>query len=222
MDRDDIGGITDGSVRFRLEIRQQPQNARESSEVLVDRRVINPPPIVQVVIESSRLSEDSIREYLHFKYQMVAEILDETGVEDMSKYDAKEGRPGRRMVGKRVLAMSITAKDDDDNLGCFFIFEDISVRVIGVYRLKFSLLMIDPSRFEQQRHVPFLASIVSNSFTVYKPKDFPGMSPNSPLTIRLRQAAEFWVQIRNTRRAPQTTGPKVSVKEQNDDDTDGD
>ncbi len=53
--------------------------------------------------------------------------------------------------------------------GIFFVFTDVSVRIEGVFRLKFTLLnLADPSD-------SLLASCISKPFTVYSKRKFPGM-----------------------------------------------
>ncbi|KAG0747910.1 hypothetical protein G6F57_005416 [Rhizopus arrhizus] len=71
-------------------------------------------------------------------------------------------------------------KDLDGRDGGFFIFSDISVRLEGVYRLKFTLFEIEGNLVNR------LCSILSDPFKVYLPKNFPGMSDQG-VRIRVRK-----------------------------------
>ncbi|ORY02697.1 hypothetical protein K493DRAFT_207904, partial [Basidiobolus meristosporus CBS 931.73] len=78
-------------------------------------------------------------------------------------------------------------KDTNNSEGGFFVFPDISVRLEGYFRLRFSLYEIDGSS------VSYASSTVSDVFTVYPPKQFPGMSES---TLLSRYFAEQGVRIR--------------------------
>ncbi|RKP38548.1 velvet factor, partial [Dimargaris cristalligena] len=75
-----------------------------------------------------------------------------------------------------VVSSIYHAKDTDNVEGAFFVFPDISVRVEGTYRLKFSLFEIVGSV------VYFCKSVLSSPFTVYSAKKFPGMDPSTSLS----------------------------------------
>ena len=76
--------------------------------------------------------------------------------------------------------------DDDNNEGCFFCFPDLSCRTPGTFRLKFSLVVLNPLRMRPGAAAPIVATAMSEVFTVYNAKDFPGMSASTPLTKRLK------------------------------------
>jgi len=68
----------------------------------------------------------------------------------------------------------------------FFVFTDLSVRKAGVYRLKFRLTDWGVVE-ETDQPQPILAEALSEPFTVYSSKDFPGMRESSNLTEQLRK-----------------------------------
>ncbi|KAI8808607.1 velvet factor-domain-containing protein [Cladochytrium replicatum] len=80
------------------------------------------------------------------------------------------------LVGSLVSPCHVLA-DVDGNKGMFFVFSDISVRVGGKYRLKF--LLYDVKAGDMSR---YKASVMSDVFTVYHPKEFPGMADSTPLS----------------------------------------
>lgn len=73
-------------------------------------------------------------------------------------------------------------KDDGNSNGshesAYFVFADVSVKIEGLYRLRFSLFEL--KNFEQQ--CTYLQSIISTPFWVHSPKSWPGMPKSSPLT----------------------------------------
>lgn len=88
-------------------------------------------------------------------------------------------------MGQLVASPSV-AKDEHDVEGCFFCFPDLSCRTHGKYRLRFVLMRIDPHNLHVGGFSPILTDVLSDVFTVYTAKDFPGMRPSSALTRALK------------------------------------
>ncbi|KAG5931029.1 hypothetical protein E4U53_001987 [Claviceps sorghi] len=173
-------------IRFKLSMRQQPQAARACGFGDRDRRVIDPPPIVQLFIDSQSLTRDEARLYLRYEsYVMNCSICDETGTRDAS-FMPEEYQHQRRLMGS-LIGTPFVGQDDRGEEGCFFCFSDLSCRTPGTFRLKFTLIMIDPSRAGQVRHFPVLNELLSDVFHVYSAKEFPGMLPSSSLAKRLKE-----------------------------------
>ncbi|KAI9166820.1 RYP2-like protein [Paramyrothecium foliicola] len=172
-------------IKFRLRLRQQPKAARSCGFGERDRRVIDPPPIVELMIESPTLSEEEIRTYRCYEsYIMSCSIWDESGQRDAS-YMPEEYRHQRRLMGSLV-GTPFVGKDEHGKEGCFFTFSDLSCRTPGSFRLKFSVIMIDPIRAGMIRHFPILTEVQSDVFTVYNAKDFPGMVASTQLAHSLK------------------------------------
>ncbi|CAJ0854569.1 6700_t:CDS:2 [Entrophospora sp. SA101] len=74
-----------------------------------------------------------------------------------------------------------------DEYGGFFVFGDISIRVEGRYRLRFSLFEVI------KNEVIHLQSIISDIFTIYSAKAFPGASESTFLS---RSFSDQGVRIR--------------------------
>jgi hypothetical protein len=172
-------------IQFRLRLRQQPKAARSCGFGERDRRVIDPPPIVELVIESPTLTEEEIRTYRCYEsYVTTCSIWDESGKRDAS-YMPEEYRHQRRLMGSLV-STPFVGKDEHGKEGCFFTFSDLSCRTPGSFRLQFSVMMIDPIRAGAIRHFPTLTQIQSDIFTVYNAKDFPGMVASTQLAHSLK------------------------------------
>ncbi|KAI8615786.1 velvet factor [Chytriomyces sp. MP71] len=78
-------------------------------------------------------------------------------------------------------------RDLDNKDGAFFVFPDLSVRMEGSYRLKFSLFEIINTEMY------YCTSIISNPFNVYSAKKFPGMEESTFLS---KAFAEQGLKIR--------------------------
>ncbi|KAH7232753.1 velvet factor, partial [Fusarium tricinctum] len=78
------------------------------------------------------------------------------------------------LIGILISTLFIN-KDKYSEKGCFFYFLDLSCRIARLFRLKLSLTKIDPAPIIEMRRFPVLAEDNSDIFTVYAPKDFPGI-----------------------------------------------
>ncbi|KAH8674012.1 velvet factor-domain-containing protein, partial [Xylariales sp. PMI_506] len=90
----------------------------------------------------------------------------------------------RRLMGT-VVASPFVGEDENGVKGCFFCFPDLSCRTPGTFRLRFSFVVMpsDPSIGSRTKISAFA---MSDKFTVYHAKDFPGMTPSSALTKKLK------------------------------------
>ncbi|KAI3337128.1 hypothetical protein HD806DRAFT_518072 [Xylariaceae sp. AK1471] len=170
---------------YRINIRQQPVAARSCGYGERDRRVIDPPPIIQMSIEDPAASEEEIRERLtHSYYIMHCTIWNEAGDQDLSSMP-EDYRTQRRLMGT-VVSSPFAGNDESDEYGCFFCFPDLSCRTPGSFRLQFSFMVLD--QFSSPGHrTPVVALVMSDVFTVYNAKDFPGMKASTALTKRLKE-----------------------------------
>lgn len=230
----------------QLTVRQQPAAARSCGFGERDRRVIDPPPIVQlrflpeegeeddgddegddeddegqdgegeeeegkhglvgedagprsnnsVVMRrrrrrSTRSTSSSDREaqrrgWIRHPYAVIhCAIWSEAGDQDVSMMP-EDYRPQRRLMGT-VVSSSFVGLDENGEEGCFFCFPDLSCRTPGSFRLKFSLVLLDPAHSLPGSKTPVSAEVMSAVFTVYNAKDFPGMQASTPLTKRLKE-----------------------------------
>ncbi|KAF4333706.1 sexual development regulator velC [Fusarium beomiforme] len=175
-----------GNVCYKLRIRQQPIAARSCGFGERDRRVIDPPPIVQLLVEAPNLTKEETVKHLRYPhYVMSCSIYDESGSCDAS-FMPEEYRQQRRLMGLLVSAPFV-GKDEHGEEGCFFCFPDLSCRTPGSFRLHFTLVKIDPLRAKEVKRFPTLVDAQSDVFTVYTAKDFPGMQASTKLTKRLKE-----------------------------------
>lgn len=173
------------SMTFSLEVRQQPRAARACGFGDRDRRVIDPPPIVQLRVDGPGLSEEEKRAFLRYSnYVINCSILDESGRD--ASYMPDEYNHQRRLMGS-LIGTPFVGDDDRDEEGCFFCFSDLSCRTPGTFRLAFRLLMIDPARAAIIRHFPLLTETKTDVFQVYSAKEFPGMVASSALAKKLKE-----------------------------------
>ncbi|ODA82762.1 hypothetical protein RJ55_01271 [Drechmeria coniospora] len=203
-------------IKFRLTLRQQPKAARACGFGDRDRRVIDPPPIVQLIVESPHMTEEEIRSYLRFEsYVMNCSICDETGTRDAS-FMPEEYQHQRRLMGSLV-GTPFVGQDEHGEEGCFFCFSDLSCRTPGSFRLKFTLIMIDPLRAGVIRHFPMLTEITSDVFHVYSAKEFPGMVASSSLAKKLKEQGCI-ISIKKGNERAKNARSQDDVSDMDDDD----
>ncbi|KAG1454375.1 hypothetical protein G6F46_008287 [Rhizopus delemar] len=158
-------------AEYSLTVRQQPQKARLCSfKDKVDRRPLDPPPIVQLH------QNDSINFNKYWNssnFFLLATLIDPTNHNDIHTVNGHKATAGS-------VAQSLHKLRDTEN-------RDISIRLEGIFRLKFTLFQIKGLEIERK------SAVISNVFQVYSPKSFPGMSESTELT---RLFSEQGVRIR--------------------------
>ncbi|KAI8065961.1 velvet factor-domain-containing protein [Gongronella butleri] len=166
---------------YQLKVLQQPSKARLCSfKEKVDRRPIDPPPIVQLYCSCLSLQP------IFYLYATL------TTDENMDIND----HHGHSTTAGTVVQSLHKLKGLNNQEGGFFIFADISVRLEGTYRLKFTLFEI-----VENSHVQSLVSVMSDEFRVYSPKHFPGMSESTPLTKSFSEQGVYIRIRKDTRHA---------------------
>ncbi|KAK4692647.1 hypothetical protein P7C71_g4599, partial [Lecanoromycetidae sp. Uapishka_2] len=194
--------------RYILDVRQQPIAARACGFGERDRRVIDPPPIVQLSLRDfDPKSSEDIQE-LRWPFNVVLctllstspqsstpdDFVDVTTVKDPNQSNKESRRLMGTLVSSPFVGMDPEAPQSSNGnarLGCFFIFPDLSCRQNGLYRLRFQFVKVkmpnvaNPSHNVQDEIVA--ASIDSDTFEVFSAKDFPGMRPSTALTKDLKR-----------------------------------
>ncbi|KAL1959317.1 hypothetical protein VTO42DRAFT_2504 [Malbranchea cinnamomea] len=166
------------SAAYELTVRQHPERARVAGGKEKERKPVDPPPIIQLRI---RDDSDPAQNYLQSPYFFMCCTLWHA-TEDQPAPVA----PSAALAGTLVSSLH-RLKDIDNSDGGFFVFGDLSVKVEGDYRLKFNL-------FEMRKEeVVHLKSVLSNTFSVLPPKNFPGMSESTFLS---RSFADQGVKLR--------------------------
>lgn len=217
-----IGKSTD---RYNLTIRQQPLAARACGFGERDRRVIDPPPIVQLSLtDFDPLSTTDVSE-LRWPFNVVhcallsvssaapaasaasAELSDADVTTVTDPNDAN--KLSRRLMGTLVASPFIGTDPDapasphpNARLGCFFIFPDLSCRQNGCYRLRFTLMKVNVELTPTGGQSSIVGAVESDVFEVFSAKDFPGMRASTRLTKELKmQGAAVSVKKGNESKA---------------------
>ncbi|KAJ3279819.1 hypothetical protein HK104_001142 [Borealophlyctis nickersoniae] len=168
---------------YILKLRQQPKHSRMCGfGEKVDRRPVDPPPIIQLEIQDTTSADEN--SYLYNPYYfMYASLISPDSEEEL--HLLRDGKT--RSTTGSIVSSLYRLKDLDNKDGAFFVFPDLSVRMEGTYRLKFSLFEIINTE------IYYCTSICSEIFNVYPAKKFPGMEESTFLS---RTFAEQGLKIR--------------------------
>jgi hypothetical protein len=96
----------------------------------------------------------------------------------------REEKHARVMMGN-VFANALHLEDEHKQLGYLCIFSDLSIRVEGIYRLKFDLLRLAMPAQPVAGANRTITFVLSHRFEVFQAKRFGGMSPSTRLTMEL-------------------------------------
>ncbi|KAK4103242.1 hypothetical protein N658DRAFT_484834 [Parathielavia hyrcaniae] len=160
-----------GQGDFELAVRQQPKYACVAIGKGKERKPIDPPPIVQLMVNQRK---DPARTFLQNPYLILTARLIRKGDEDQ---DEQTGPKESDLTGTLVSSL-YSLKDTDNSQGGFFVFGDLSVRRVGTYRLAFILYELKLA----EKECWLLSRTVSEPFVVYATKTFPGLAESTFLT----------------------------------------
>lgn len=207
---------------FTLSIRQQPAAARACGFGERDRRVIDPPPILELKITNRTTGAPEADPNAMLALDCM--LLSPEGHDDET--ELPPARPNmaatKRLMGTSV-ASPYQAKDEHGIAGTFFVFPDLSCRSPGRYRLRFKLIRVEPTNMTLG--AASVASVVTDVFHVYTAKDFPGMRASSDLLKSLRrQGLNVGVKKGSEARKGKgkTKKPDGSAPSSDGDDSEGD
>ena len=178
--------------RYRIQVRQQPAAARACGFGERDRRVIDPPPIVQLIVNDPPSPGGLSNNYtpdaeLRYPFNVVhCTLWNVDGNTDETALTGADKRITRRLMGTLV-SSPFVGQDEEGNEGCFFCFPDLSCRTHGKYRLRFVLMRLEPSDLQPEGYTPIITEALSDVFTVFTAKEFPGMRPSTALTRALKR-----------------------------------
>ncbi|KIW84551.1 hypothetical protein Z517_03801 [Fonsecaea pedrosoi CBS 271.37] len=112
--------------------------------------------------------------------------------QDMGPLNPVRGEPSKNLIGQ--CHTSVQRLDDENKeVGLYFIFQDLSVRTEGWFRLKCTLFCLaklimeddddnDPASNELYQEAPCLASSFTLPFKVFSAKKFPGVVETTHLS----------------------------------------
>lgn len=193
-----------------------------------DRRVVDPPPVVQLSLVGFDPSSPADVDALRTPFNAVhCTLVDSSGAEVSSVPDPHDPtRNSRRIMGNNVASPFVgtdpaapASNVKDANIGCFFIFPDLSCRQTGLYRLRFTLVNLTAGLGQQGSTSAVAGMVESNVFEVFSAKDFPGMRASTNLIKELkRQGATVSVKKGNEGKADANTrkGSAASAEEASD------
>jgi hypothetical protein len=217
LDEGELGEPDRPQPQHRIIIRQQPLAARSCGFCERDRRAIDPPPILQLFIDYPGATSEEIGVLLRTLCNVVHcalwdPVLDKEAV-DMRQMKSIAPRQVKRLIGTLV-SSPFVGRDENDIECCFFPFDDLSIRTVGAYRLKFSLMVLDLAKMGVGNRVKVSDTVTSNVILVFNPKSFPGMRPSTELTRRLKSQGCF-VSIKKGN--PKKDKPAKAFRESEDD-----
>jgi hypothetical protein len=194
LDEGELGEPDRPQPQYRIIIRQQPLAARSCGFCERDRRAIDPPPILQLFIDYPGATSEDIGALLRTPCNVVHcalwdPVLDKEAV-DMRQMKSIAPRQVKRLIGTLV-SSPFVGRDENDIECCFFPFDDLSIRTVGSYRLKFSLVVLDLAKMGVGNRVKVADTVTSNVIIIFSPKTFPGMRPSTELTKRLKSQGCF-------------------------------
>lgn len=206
---------------YTLSIRQQPAAARACGFGERDRRVIDPPPILELRITDKETGAPE-QDY-NAMLALHCTLLSPDGRDDETEVQpAHADMPSTRRLMGTLVASPYQAKDERGIAGTFFVFPDLSCRSPGRFRLRFKLLRIDPTNMLPGVVHGSVANIITDIFSVYTAKDFPGMRASSGLLKSLRrQGLNVGVKKGSEARKGKGKLKKGSSDSDDDDDSSG-
>ncbi|KAI9189595.1 hypothetical protein H9P43_001028 [Blastocladiella emersonii ATCC 22665] len=194
---------------YRLEILQQPVHCRVCGYNEKDRRPVDPPVVLQLVAASDTAAADLLEDPNHCALVAHATLWSEdgavevtTGTEEdalaLATSAAATGVATRSLMGSLV-ASGLRLLGLDGRPGIFFAFHDLSVRVEGRFRLRFALFDVraagtgggaesgaESDSGDDEGGAPEIAAVMTDVFTSYAAKRFPGMMQSTALSKHFR------------------------------------
>lgn len=172
---------------YSIRMRQQPLSARACGFGERDRRVVDPPPILQMDVDAPNATPEELKALIRQPYAVVhCTLWDPVTDKDATAMPGTtDKRQQRRLMGTLV-ASPFVGNDENEVEGCFFCFPDLSVRTPGIYSLMFKLVTLNPSTMGPGHVAPVRSTVTSTNFTVLNAKDFGGMRASTELTKKLK------------------------------------
>ncbi|RUS29076.1 velvet factor-domain-containing protein [Jimgerdemannia flammicorona] len=169
----------DDKRSYQLQVCQQPLHARMCGFGEKDRRPIDPPPIVQLIIKDDKGNFDT--NMLQNPFFVLHVTLWSDDGTDERNIISNPPKCTRVLMGSLVSSPSLL-KNPEGEQGLYFAFPDLSIRTEGRYTLKFSLMKLGSNDFLADTRSIIITQAFSHPFTVYSAKKFPGMTESTELS----------------------------------------
>ncbi|KAG2231877.1 hypothetical protein INT48_006069 [Thamnidium elegans] len=181
-------------IEYDVEIRQEPKRAKISIINERDRRPIEPPPILQ--LHWKNCTEEELKKSLQSPfYFVVANLVTEKDPETPML-------PAQDYLSGSTVSSLYRLRDVDNSDGGFFVFGDLAVKKEGKFKLRFSLFEIVEGQVQNRK------TILSETFTVFSPKRFPGPVESTFLSrtfsdqgVKMRIRKEHRLQSLHTKKS---------------------
>ncbi|ORX55101.1 hypothetical protein DM01DRAFT_1335395 [Hesseltinella vesiculosa] len=179
---------------YELIVCQQPLHARMCGFGEKDRRPIDPPPIVRLVVRQQDNEPVDVHT-LQIPFFVLHVTLWSADRTEERNIISNPPKCTRVLMGSLVSSPSLL-KNPEGEQGLYFAFPDLSIRTEGRYTLRFSLMKLISSDFQPNAKSRIIAQVFSDAFTVYSAKKFPGMTESTELSkVFARQGLK--IPIRN-------------------------
>ncbi|ORY53784.1 hypothetical protein BCR33DRAFT_845024 [Rhizoclosmatium globosum] len=177
---------------IQLDIVQQPERTRVCGFSVSDRRPISPPPIIKVLGRSfqdttslvafATLWSTDLEQCMSFTSKAGPPLSYKSinGIPGSYDVSTTEGYQKSFLLMGSLISECHLLRDDSNQYGLFFVFPDLAVRTTGSFRLKIDVF--DMRGMNEGTKAAPLATTMTNVFEVYRPADFPGLPPPTPLS----------------------------------------
>ncbi|GAB7356867.1 hypothetical protein MBLNU459_g7736t1 [Dothideomycetes sp. NU459] len=207
---------------YTLSVRQQPIAARACGFGERDRRVVDPPPILELALKDRETGQWDVDATPYVYTTLHCTLINAVSRQDESQIEPH--RPDlpatQRLMGTSV-ASPFSGRDEFGRRGTFFVFPDLSCRSPGLYRFRFRLLIVDPLNLSIGSTSKIQSFIDSEPFEVFTAKEFPGMRASSPLLKALRRQG-LNVAVKKGREATKKSSRKTQADDEDRSSDDGD
>ncbi|TIA78980.1 hypothetical protein E3P94_03509 [Wallemia ichthyophaga] len=173
LDLDELLTVSKEPRRYEFIILQHPEIARATSPSEKDRRVVDPPCILQLKIYDSRGNLDDKSSAMRSPFWVVQAMLE--GPHQM---------PFQLLQGQLASSASYVAAGWAHDAGCYFVFSDLTITKPGLYHLKFLLTTVRPLPARPDE-LPVLGEAHAKAIRAYPQREFPGTAASSDLAKSL-------------------------------------
>ncbi|CAG8475004.1 8393_t:CDS:2 [Ambispora leptoticha] len=210
-------------IRYSLIVTQHPIRARMCGFGEKDRRPIDPPPVVELLMtyqDGAPVPESSVDPsgfvvhanlWCHKKKEERSLVINPSSLPSSNGgrstvISLNAPTSTRNLMGSTV-SSAYMLKNHEGKQGIYFIFHDLSVRTEGAFTLQFSLTNISNILFGTcpgSTSSPVDAEVFSDPFQVFSAKKFPGMTGSTDLSIAFQKQG-IKIAIRPKDRKRKTT-----------------
>ncbi|CAG8742237.1 428_t:CDS:2, partial [Dentiscutata erythropus] len=174
--------------KYQLEVSQEPIRARMCGFGDKDRRTIDPPPIIKLLVttlDGTPVPERDCKEERGLVVNPTS-VFTKSANSNSAVMSVNAPLNTRNLMG-HCTSSAYVLNNHAGQKGIYFIFQDLSVRTEGTFTLKFSFcnikeLMAQSSDGLTNASGNVTAEVYSAPFKVYSAKKFPGMTESTELS----------------------------------------